>query len=379
MRILNRRNLLLLSGAPLRALAQTCQAVFMPVIRSNNVARIPAHLVSSDVAEKIRHAYELMACLPADDHRSLVSQCSAHWDACHHLGIHQSNDFALWHRAFLYYHERILGSLVNDPDLRIPYWAWDSSVSEHRKIPAWLKQEKFTPAFNTLVTRRDEDIPLWDGSDYAHQKFPQSLAILQNDSHKFQRLALEEMHAGPHRRFGKRENPIKYSAADPLFYAHHANVDRLVETFLTDVNHWPDSSTPYSFYDETNTLSTPALKNFQKIADWKYFYQDYPESVKIPGNGFSATPIRLMDVSKHNELIQLEIELNAPLAAGKSSVVLGNMHISETVTLEEGTRNSMRVFVDSHMLTGIDLTKVEAKVGVQTGSVKSATLITAKP
>ncbi|HEY4439648.1 MAG TPA: tyrosinase family protein [Candidatus Elarobacter sp.] len=39
--------------------------------------------------------------------------------------IHFSWSFMPWHRGFLYFHERILGSLAGDMSLRLPYWDWE--------------------------------------------------------------------------------------------------------------------------------------------------------------------------------------------------------------------------------------------------------------
>src|SRR5690242_7173633 len=56
--------------------------------------------------------------------------------ACNHdlvQSVHGSWIFFPWHRAFLYYFERILGSLVGDlNNFRLPYWDWEN----HRSMPS---------------------------------------------------------------------------------------------------------------------------------------------------------------------------------------------------------------------------------------------------
>ena len=47
--------------------------------------------------------------------------------------IHGGWFFFPWHRAYLYFHERILGSLIGDPTFALPYWDWDHAP--HRAFP----------------------------------------------------------------------------------------------------------------------------------------------------------------------------------------------------------------------------------------------------
>ena len=40
--------------------------------------------------------------------------------------VHFSYLFFPWHRYYLYFHESILGSLIDDPAFALPYWNWDN-------------------------------------------------------------------------------------------------------------------------------------------------------------------------------------------------------------------------------------------------------------
>jgi hypothetical protein len=52
--------------------------------------------------------------------------CSGAVDGLNGMEIHGSWWFLAWHRAYLHFHERILGSLIEDPTFALPYWDWDS-------------------------------------------------------------------------------------------------------------------------------------------------------------------------------------------------------------------------------------------------------------
>lgn len=54
--------------------------------------------------------------------------CSGANDGLNGMEIHGGWWFLAWHRAYLYFHERILGSLIGDATFALPYWDWDGSI-----------------------------------------------------------------------------------------------------------------------------------------------------------------------------------------------------------------------------------------------------------
>jgi polyphenol oxidase len=116
-------------------------------------------LTDADVT-RLRNAYQALRDLTVsqpDDPRGWLEQADKHcWNCGGGLDqqageeIHGSWLFLPWHRALLYFHERILGELINDPGLRLAYWDWDNPA--HRWVPdAWL-------------TPHDSSNPLWDAN-----------------------------------------------------------------------------------------------------------------------------------------------------------------------------------------------------------------------
>ncbi|XP_011014566.1 PREDICTED: polyphenol oxidase, chloroplastic-like [Populus euphratica] len=99
--------------------------------------RPAAHLVDKAYLAKYAKAIALMKSLPDDDPRSFKNQANVHCAYCdgayHQAGfpdlqlqIHFSWLFFPWHRAYLYYFERILGKLIDDPTFALPFWNWDA-------------------------------------------------------------------------------------------------------------------------------------------------------------------------------------------------------------------------------------------------------------
>src|SRR5205814_4371307 len=94
--------------------------------------------LSSTELTQLRQAFASLRALSPSDKRSWIVQADLHalyCDQCQGVGtdIHGSWSFFPWHRAYLYYYERILGSLVGNLDgFRLPYWDWENDP----KLPA---------------------------------------------------------------------------------------------------------------------------------------------------------------------------------------------------------------------------------------------------
>lgn len=99
--------------------------------------RPAAHSVTADYVARLNAGIAAMKALPADDPRSFAAQASVHCAYCDgsyspegfpgaELQVHNSWLFFPFHRCYLYFFERILGSLIGDPSFGIPFWNWDA-------------------------------------------------------------------------------------------------------------------------------------------------------------------------------------------------------------------------------------------------------------
>ncbi|KAK7401433.1 hypothetical protein VNO78_12916 [Psophocarpus tetragonolobus] len=120
--------------------------------------RPAAHLVNDEYLAKYKKAVGLMKNLPKDDPRSFTQQANVHCAYCdggyHQAGfpdldleIHDCWLFFPYHRWYLYFHERILGSLINDPTFALPFWNWDSP--EGMQLPS-IYADPNSPLYDTL-------------------------------------------------------------------------------------------------------------------------------------------------------------------------------------------------------------------------------------
>ena len=129
--------------------------------------------------------------------------------------------FLPWHRVFLYEFEKALRRV--HADVTIPYWDWAGEA----KIPAWLEDVRPTvnvplPGVAPIQVMRSpgEEQALRQQAD----RIPQVTQL--GDFTGFEE-GLEDVHGRIHMWVGGTMSLLSDAPADPLFYMHHANIDRI--------------------------------------------------------------------------------------------------------------------------------------------------------
>lgn len=178
------------------------------------------------IIEAYKKAVAAMKALPATHLHSWQYQANIHVNFCPH-----GNWFFLpWHRAYLNYFEQIVRKLSGYSKFVLPYWDW----TKNPQVPA-----VFWGANNPLMAQRDIGIngtipQELIGSTVisqimAVQDFQQfgSYASAAPRSGGAQYGVLEgTAHNGVHNAIGGLMADM-LSPLDPIFWLHHANVDRL--------------------------------------------------------------------------------------------------------------------------------------------------------
>lgn len=222
------------------------------------------------------------------------------WNQCPHFG-QSSADFLVWHRAYLYYFERILRDAAQDPSLSLPYWNYND-VSQ-RAFPSLFAAPDFDP-----VTQQPTN-PLFDfrrENAFMAGVYELSEAAVSADdalrNTSFFGLTETTGFAGgvvdnsrntkgpvevrPHDQlhfaiggaigFGSTNDPdlvddfrsglmasVPTAAFDPVFWVHHCNIDRL-----------------WAFWDcaPGRVWGNVPPEDWFKAAPWQF--HDYDRSVK---------------------------------------------------------------------------------------------------
>ncbi|GLJ28916.1 hypothetical protein SUGI_0570310 [Cryptomeria japonica] len=116
--------------------------------------RKAAHLLDEESIEK-----KLMKKLPADDPRSFTQQAKLHCAYCNgaypmgssEFQVDGSWSFAPFHHWYLYFYERILGSLIQDDTFALPFW--NSDAEEGMQIPPIYTDKCSSPASQNYQSR----------------------------------------------------------------------------------------------------------------------------------------------------------------------------------------------------------------------------------
>lgn len=138
-----------------------------------------------------------------------------HSNAAHQM--HSNPRFLPWHRIYLLRMEELLQMV--DPTVCIPYW----KSSEEQAFPSWLLS--FTPTVNLMggphtVTRNIG----------AFATLPNAAAVataMGNGTFNTFAPALEGIHNSGHVWVGGSMGSILTAPADPVFWMHHAEIDRI--------------------------------------------------------------------------------------------------------------------------------------------------------
>ncbi|CAN0909161.1 Aureusidin synthase [Linum grandiflorum] len=280
--------------------------------------RRSANRLDKDSIAKYEKAVALMRSLPYSDPRSYTRQANLHCQYCTGsflqenselpVRVHKTWIFFPWHRMLLYFHERILGSLIGDDTFAIPFWPWD--LPEGMTLPAFylngsFKNEQRDPTHYPPAVA-DLDFQLAEGGSTPGEQVELNLALMYNQmvsgaktAELFMGCAYKTgeggdcfgpgtMERAPHNTIhkwvgsafhtGREDMGVFYSAArDPSFYAHHSNIDRLWEVWMATHPEMNDpeflDSTMY-FYDEKLRLNRIRFRDVMEMDKLRYRYED---------------------------------------------------------------------------------------------------------
>lgn len=178
---------------------------------------------------------------------------------------HTTQRFLPWHRVYLFLLEAQLKSV--HPDVSIPYWDWTQATEQG--FPAWLAS--VTPTVPMPAPMSPITVTRFPGS-------PADLATIVSSTPGVMGLGdftnftggLQGIHNMVHVWVGGTMSMIPTAPSDPIFWMHHANIDRLWSQWqqahpgLNPILPGPPSSPgspvmdPWS-YSEADTRSITAM------------------------------------------------------------------------------------------------------------------------
>lgn len=300
--------------------------------------RIPAHTATETYIKNYSKAISRMKNLKLTDPRNFYQQANVHCVYCDEgytqsgypgtkIDVHASWFFFPWHRMYLYFFERICQNMLDDDSFTLPFWQWDDESG--MKIPPLYNDSKSSlydclrdpnhlpPAIVDLVfSPGDPPTPPATQIKYNYVTMFFQMIIQSSTPQKFFGKTLSggdnpdpgkgSIESGPHDHVhlwtgnpgqpNREDMGILYAAArDPIFYAHHANVDRMwyiYNNYLGGKNFtstdWYNSS--FIFYNEEAKPVRVTVKDFLDVTKLGYSYPDL--KLKWLDLNFKPTPRR---------------------------------------------------------------------------------------
>lgn len=287
----------------------------------NNVDNLdPAQLLS------LRHAFRAVQRI--QDERGYNYHAGKHGlplpRLCQHGTIDPSQSplFLPWHRAYLYLFELALQDALRDalqrgevpsnvsPEVALPWWDWTSSPSHPSGIPEAFVTEQVdgqpNPLYSVVLPPAAQpqaipdalsSVPLpygvpagWNNETFRHPGRPDRLPR-KSEVDSLQALKTytdfhTQLEMGAHNHVhvwvGGTMYFIEWSAYDPLFWAHHANVDRLWYLWQISENGVdPDRNA----LDRALPLGNQAMRVREALDINKLGYEYASVSAAVPGTG----------------------------------------------------------------------------------------------
>lgn len=271
------------------------------------------------------------------------------WDQCQHGTPY----FFAWHRFYLYYFEKVLQRAAKDPSLRLPYW--DYTSVDHLELPDEFRSPTYTNAAGQVVSN-----PLYDARRAAMWIPPQTGALPAGDTDIDAALDLptffDTTDADGNEEAGYQSTieggvhgnvhcdlidcpvtvmgAVAYSSNDPIFWVHHANIDRMWDCWANIPGHKNPSQTAYlnkqfSYVDATGKLVTKRVKNLFDGSTIDVVYAQN-KNCQRPKPPQPATGAEVTPPMPQQAVASARAALAKPMMIGKSGRVAINAATTRT-------------------------------------------------
>jgi len=189
--------------------------------------------LTSDELHDLREALAAMYLLPASDPNSFAFQATFHGGPPTSYCRHGAPGFFTWHRAELKAFEDALQAV--NCDVMLPYWDWSTGPSTG--VPAACGDATYVNRSGTTVPNplyagpRNSAGMTVRGASLATTAFDDLAVSVQGAMSEpsfssFQNL-INGPHGSVHGRVGGDMCCVPTASYDPIFFLHHANVDRI--------------------------------------------------------------------------------------------------------------------------------------------------------
>jgi tyrosinase len=251
-----------------------------------------------------------------DPHRALAElmwdDCQAHGSNPNNPTFFQEEFFLPWHRYFVYYFEHIIRGVLQNADFALPYWNYLGGPSASRAIPEEFRNPSsalYRPNRNAGV---NAGAPIDSGSGRTPlnaDAFNETQYIDSPDgSIGFCPILDGNPHGAVHVDVGNGTNMgrVPTAAGDPVFWVHHAEIDRLWESW-NRLGHpnpsWPDRN--FVFANAAGGMVRAPVAGANSAGNLGYRYDSYfvpagatpAVAATAPLTTFAARPLEVRGIA----------------------------------------------------------------------------------
>lgn len=222
--------------------------------------------------------------------RSLANET---WNTCQSHAGQNSNHFLPWHRMFVFYFERIVRQVSGHPEFTLPYWDYTSTDPAKRAVVPEAFRLPDDPLFGCLYRpnrgslansgesiQKNQPTDVMDISDALSKTTYNTVDGVQG----FCRAIDSGIHGRIHVLVGttKGMGAVPYAGNDPLFWVHHANIDRMWASWNrnggrnpTDATLYPWINNQFVMVDANGARVSRPLKSFFSVLSLGYDYDAF--------------------------------------------------------------------------------------------------------
>ncbi len=251
------------------------------------------------------------------------------WNTCHAHSPNQREDFFLpWHRIFITCFENIIRHVSGEPQFTLPWW--DYTDSNQQSIPEEFRRPN-DPLWGALY-RSDRKETTNAGENIARVKGGLQLTLecmrhnVYSGKAGFCSHIDQDPHGALHVDVGNNEGmgSVPWAARDPVFWIHHANIDRIWASWNRAGGKNPDDE---AFTNAVFTFATP--QGSAVVAQVK----DY---LSIAPDAYSAWALRPQQALAFAQESQTMAQKPA-LVATQSQITLGDKPVTLELKAEPGS------------------------------------------
>ena len=345
---LTRRNFLYASGlatggVALGSLAPEAEGQPQQLFRVRRDINDPN--LSPQVVTALRAGVAAMKAMPLSNPRSWRAQANIHNNFCPH-----SNWFFLpWHRAYLLFFERICRQASGVSTFNLPYWDWTANP----RVPAPFWGNAATNALMDTTRQIGPNDPA--SAEFVGQNVINNIMGITN----FQTFAsrsstTQRGNAGSGELEGRPHNYIHgsfirgnmatfLSPLDPIFWLHHANIDRIWAMWnLTRANTtntaWRNFSLQRFFDPTTGTNVNRTVSSLLSTYSLGYRYATQPATPPIGPVSAGTETTQIGPLSERT--VNQEARTGAPVSVQLDVTPALREHVNAATSVAAGARRT---------------------------------------